>query len=388
MAKKDYYETLGVSKSASADDIKKAYRKLAVKYHPDKNPGDKAAEDKFKAISQAYEVLSDPQKRAQYDQFGADYFEKGGGGGPGAGRGGGPGFSGFSDPRDIFSQFFGGGAGGGAFSFEDILGGGGKRRSAARNGQDLQQKISISFEDAVFGTTREIRVTRTENCSVCGGSGAAPGTKAERCPDCHGTGQVMMNQGFFQTEAPCRKCGGSGKIITNPCSTCRGTGRVRAAKTIQINIPPGVDNGSRLRVPRAGNAGVNGGAPGDLYVETEILPHDVFSREKSDIICELPIPFLTALLGGIVDVPTVSGKTRMKIAPGTQSGTMLRIRGKGMPALKGGARGDEIVKILVEIPIKLTKEQTAALEQAASLLTDANQPKQTAFRKRAERFLQ
>ncbi len=320
---KDYYSILGVAKTATADEIKKAYRKLAVKYHPDKNPGDKAAEDKFKSISRAYEVLSDKNKRAQYDQFGADFFEHGGGAGGGFSgfRNAGGNFSGFSDPRDIFSQVFGGGAGG-SFSFEDLFGGasmgGGRRRTSARKGNDVQVELAISLEDAVFGAAKKFSYN--------------------------------------------------------------------GSREIQINIPPGVDTGSKLRVAGKGEAGMNGAPPGDLYVIIKLLPHDVFKREKADLICELPIPLMTAIDGGIVDVPTISGKTRMKIAAGTQNGAMLRIRGKGMPSLKGGSRGDELVKIQVEIPTNLTDAQRAALKSAE--LTEQNQPKTEAFRKQAVRFMQ
>jgi len=294
-----------------------------VKYHPDKNPGDKAAEEKFKAISQAYEVLSDKEKRAQYDQFGADFFEKGGGGhGPGAGgfqgfQGFQGNFSGFSDPRDIFSQVFGA-AGGGGFDFDDLFGGGGRRtRNSPRKGRDLQTEVEIDFEDAVCGTDRKIQVKRE----------------------------------------------------------------------LQIHIPPGADTGTKLRISGEGEAGTKGGPAGDLYVIVRVRPHDVFSRDGSDIICDLPVPFTTAVLGGIVDVPTVSGKTRMKIAPGTQSGSVLRIRGKGMPALKGGVRGDELVRISVETPVGLTDAQKSGLESLAASLTDANLPRQADFKRRAARFL-
>ena len=385
---KDYYQTLGVAKNASADEIKKAYRKLAVKYHPDKNPGNKEAEEKFKAVSQAYEVLSDKEKRAQYDQFGADFFEKGGGGrNPYGGAGGAGGFSGFSDPRDIFSQFFGGGAGGG-FSFEDILGGrgGGRARSHAQNGQDATVNVTITLEDALLGTTKKMRIRKNDHCPDCGGSGAAPGSQPQTCPNCHGSGQVMMNQGFFQAPGQCPQCGGTGKVITNPCKHCSGSGRVRVEKEIQINIPPGVDTGSKLRVPGGGDAGINGGAQGNLYVVITVAEHDVFKRDKETILCDLPIPLTTAILGGIVDVPTMTGKTRMKIAPGTQNGTLLRIPGKGMPALKGGKRGDQLVKIQVEIPVKLDSRQKAALE--ALDLKENNQPLQENFRKKAARFME
>lgn len=354
----DYYKTLGVSKTASADEIKKAYRKLAVKYHPDKNPGDKAAEEKFKAVSQAYEVLSDNAKRKQYDQFGSDYFSGSHPGNAGGAyqRGGqgystyssGGGFSGFSDPRDLFSQMFGGGGGGNAsFSFEDLFGGGGgassrRRRTAANRGADLRCEVEISLEDAVLGTEKKIRVARTSVCPSCGGAG---------------------------------------------CDSCRGTGHVRVSRELAVNIPPGVDTKSRLRVSGEGEAGENGGPAGDLYVVIKVREHDVFKRDGSDLICELPVPLTLALSGGIVDVPTISGKTRMKIAAGTKNGAMLRIRGKGVPALKGGERGDEIVKILVEIPANLSGEQTKLFKAFADSLSDANYPGQADFKRKAARFM-
>lgn len=400
MANEDYYAALGVSKTASADEIKKAYRRLAVKYHPDKNPGDKAAEEKFKAISRAYEVLGDKDKRAQYDQFGSAYFESGGPRGPGAGPQGGPqgGFGGFSDPRDIFSQMFGGGGGGGggaSFSFDDLFGGGGggggrrrRSRSSAQAGQDMRYEMEISFEDAVFGAEKKTRLAKSDICPNCGGSGAAPGSSKQTCPTCGGSGQVMSGNGFFQQETVCPNCKGSGRIVSNPCASCRGSGRVRVEKDLQIRIPPGVDTGSRLRVAGEGEPGSNGGPNGDLYVVIRVRAHDVFTRDGQDIICELPVAFTTAALGGIVDVPTVSGKTRMKIASGTQSGATLRIRGKGMPALKGGARGDELVRIRVEIPVSLSSEQKELLTHLQDSLGGANQPKQREFQTRAARFLQ
>lgn len=392
---KDYYQILGVAKSASADDLKKAYRKLAVKYHPDKNPGNKVAEEKFKEISVAYDVLSDPKKRAQYDQFGHDAFTSGPAGGPGAGPGGFQGgFQGgfHGDPRDIFNQAFGGE---GSNIFEELFGGGRRssarggrtRRSPSQSGNDLQYELEIPFEDAVFGADRKIRIRKLDVCPSCHGSGGEPGASKTSCPACGGSGEVMTGGGFFQQPQPCGRCHGTGQVWTAPCKRCGGQGRVSSEKELQMHIPPGVDTGSRLRVAREGEAGANGGAPGDLYVKIKVRPHDVFQRDGTTVVCEVPISVATAIAGGVVDVPTVSGKTRMKIAPGTQNGTTLRIRGKGMPALKGGARGDQLVKIMVEIPARMTDSQKELFARAAAALTPENQPKQNEFRARAERFL-
>lgn len=396
---KDYYESLGVAKTASPDEIKKAYRKLAVKYHPDKNPGDKNAEEKFKEISRAYEVLSDEKKRAQYDQFGPDLFERAGGGGPGgqgnpfagAGGGFGGGFGGFSDPRDLFSQIFGNAGAGGEFSFEDILGGaagrGGRSRSSVRTGNDLRYELEIDFEDAVFGADKRIRLAKSDNCAHCGGSGAEPGSTRTTCKTCGGSGQIVSGQGFFQASRPCPACRGTGKIITTPCRSCGGAGRVRVERELQIHIPPGVDTGSRLRVAKEGEGGLNGGPAGDLYVVIRVRPHDVFRRDGKDILCEVPVSAAEAAAGGIVDVPTVSGRTRMKIPAGTQNGMTLRLRGKGMPALKGGARGDELVRIFVETPVNLTARQKELFDELAKSITESNLPKQTEFKRKAARFL-
>lgn len=394
---KDYYDVLGIAKTASADEIKKAYRKLAVKYHPDKNPGDKAAEEKFKEVSRAYEVLSDEKKRKQYDQFGPDLFERTGGQGYGAPPGGGQGgfsssnfnFSGFSDPRDIFSQVFGGGGGG--FSFDDLLGGmrngrsSRRRSSGARKGEDLSCRVEIDLEDAILGADKKIRIGKEETCPSCGGSGAEPGSTRKSCTSCGGSGFIVSGQGFFQSQEACPACHGTGSVIIHPCKRCGGRGIVHVDKELQIHIPPGVDEGSKLRVSGQGGPGSGGGPAGNLYVIIALRPHPVFERKGQDLICELPITLECALQGGVVEVPTVSGRTRMKIAPGTQNGTMLRLRGKGIPALKGGARGDQLVRIFVEIPSGLTAEQAKTI---ASLgLTGANYPKQAEFRAKAAKFL-
>ena len=385
---KDFYEILGVAKTATAEEIKKAYRKLAIKYHPDRNPGDTAAEEKFKEISNAYEVLSDTSKRQRYDQLGHEAFTSTGG--QGFGGFGGAGGGGFRDPMDIFSQFFGGGAGGGgSFSFEDLFGGGRRRRdpNAPVNGNDLRCDIEIDFEDAVFGGTKEINVTKESDCSACSGSGCAPGTSKKTCPRCGGSGQVTISQGFFAMQQPCPSCRGTGMVIDKPCSSCRGTGRQQTSKKIPVRIPPGVDNGDRLRVKGEGEGGIRGGAPGDLYVVIHVRDSKVFERDGSDLYCKLFVDPFTAMLGGVVEVPTVSGMTKMKLEPGTQSGSVLRIKGKGMPSLRGGNRGDLHVRIQVETPVNLDKDTKKLLEELQAKLTEKNYPQTEAFRKTAGPFL-
>lgn len=379
---KDYYELLGVAKSAAPEEIKKAYRKLAIKYHPDKNPGDKSAEDKFKEISEAYEVLSDKNKRAQYDQFGPDAFKRGASAGP---------TGGFHDPFDIFSQVFGGGGGGGSI-FDELFGGGRSSRRSAnapRDGSDLRYDLEIDFEDAVYGADKKINIPRLDECPKCKGSGSEPGTGKTTCTRCGGTGQISLAQGFFSIRQNCPSCGGTGQMIKNPCTNCGGEGRVRVDKNLQIHIPPGVDTGSRLRVSGEGESGYRGGRSGDLYVVIHVKPHDVFIRDGNDIICEVPIDFGTAALGGIIDVPTISGKTRMKIPEGTQNGTVLRLKNKGVPSLRGGGRGDQHVKIFIEVPENLSKEQKKLLGDFAATLKDAdNHPEKESFAKKAKRFLE
>lgn len=401
---KDYYNILGVSRSATADEIKKAYRKLAVKYHPDKNPGDKIAEEKFKDVSRAYEILGDEKKRKQYDQFGSDLFEKGGAQGFGGSAGGtysnmgGPGFhfSGFSDPKDLFSQIFGNANGGASFSFSDLFDDGaggfssrsarGRRRAAApQRGEDVVCEVPIDFMEAIFGADKKIRLAKEEVCVSCMGTGAEPGSGRKTCNSCHGTGFVTVSQAFSQIQQPCPACGGTGEIVITPCRTCNGSGRVRTTRELQIHIPPGVTTGTKLRVANEGKVGESG-LCGDLYVLIQVRPHPVFSRDGKNVLCDLPISLETAVLGGIVDVPTVSGKTRMKIAAGTQSGTMLRIRGKGAPALKGGARGDQLVRVLVETPVNLNSDQIRALSSLG--LSSSNYPKQADFQQKAAPFLQ
>ena len=376
---KDYYEILGVSKTASEAELKKAYRKLAIKYHPDKNQGDKEAEEKFKELSEAYEVLSDPQKRQQYDQFGHAAFT-------GAGRGATGG--GFHDPFDIFSQVFSGGGGGGSI-FEELFGmGGGRSRSSSgpADGADLRYDMEITFEDAVYGTDKKIRVHRMDTCKECSGTGCAKGSSKETCQHCHGQGQVAMSQGFFSVRQTCPVCRGEGQIIKNPCKKCGGQGRVQAEKNLTIHIPPGVDTGSRLRVAGEGEGGLRGGHPGDLYVIIHVRPHEVFHRDGQDVLCELPIDFPTAALGGVVKVPTVTGEAKMKIPAGTQNGTILRLKGKGIPSLRGGGRGDQHVKIFIEVPKNLNKEQKELLMKYKEIQNKSSHPRMDAFFKKAKNF--
>lgn len=373
---KDYYEVLGVSKTASTDEIKKAYRKLAIKYHPDKNPGDKAAEERFKEVSLAYEVLSNPDKRRQYDQFGHEAYTQAGHGGAGA-----------YDTRhaqDIFSQFFGGG-----FSFDDLFGGGRRQRNpnAPIPGDDLRYDLEIDFEDAMYGADKTIDLPRLTECDVCHGSGCEPGSSKHTCPTCGGTGSQTVSQGFFSVRQTCRACGGSGQVIDKPCRKCRGQGRFQVRESFSIHIRPGVDTGSQLRVAGKGAAGMRGGPPGDLYVFIHVRPNAIFERNGDDLMCEVPIPFATAVAGGIVGVPTIAGQAKLRIPAGTQSGTMLRVKSKGAPSLRGNGRGDLHVRIHVESPVGLSREQLDLLAKFNASLTAANNPRQSAYAAKAGRFL-
>ena len=383
MAKEDYYKLLGISKNATEAEIKKAYRKMAIKYHPDKNQGDKTAEEKFKEISEAYEVLSDKNKRAQYDQFGHAAFTSGGRSTHGFGGGG------FHDPMDVFSQFFGGGGGGSSF-FEDLFGGGGgsqRSASSAVDGADLRYDMEIDFEDAVYGADKKVTIPRMSACDKCKSTGCEPGSGRKTCTRCGGSGQVALSQGIFSIRQTCPSCQGAGEIVEKPCKQCRGSGRIRTEKKLQIHIPPGVDTGSRLRVAGEGESGLRGGRTGDLYVFIHVRKHNLFHREGNDIICEMPIPYSVAALGGVVEVPTITGKAKMKIPPGTQSATILRLKGKGVPALRGGARGSMHVKVFVEVPDNLSREQKSLLEKFDASLNAKNTPLNTEFEKKAKPFL-
>ena len=375
----DYYTVLGVSRDASTDDIKKAFRKQALKYHPDRNPGDKAAEEKFKEIAAAYEVLSDPEKKRIYDQVGHEAYTQHGtaGGGPGSG------FAGM-DLNDILSQVFGGAGGFGDF-FGGGFGGGGRTR--ARRGQDLLYRLEITFEDSMFGVTKEIQIPKRERCTTCGGTGCAPGTSTRTCSRCKGRGQVSISQGIFNMVQTCPTCGGSGKVIDKPCADCHGSGEVQKRKTLQVRIPSGIDNEQRIRLSGEGEPGTNGGPYGDLYVEVTIKQHPIFERNGFDLYCEVPIPFTTALIGGSVDVPTISGKKELTVPAGTQPGVSIRMRGMGVP-VEGRGRGDLYVKIIVEIPTGLNGSQQKLIGELAETVKESSYPKIKAFKTKAKKYFE
>ena len=358
MSNQDYYQTLGVSRSAGDDEIKKAYRKLAMKYHPDRNPGDKAAEEKFKDVQKAYDTLSDKEKRAMYDQIGHAAFEQGAGaGGFGGGFGGFGGAQGF-DFSDIFSQMFGGGGGGG-----------GGARQQDYQGADLQYAVEITLEEAAQGTRRRITIPTHEECGVCHGSGAKPGTTASTCATCHGSGTVHIRQAIFQMQQTCPACHGSGKEIRDPCVKCRGEGRVKTAKTVEVNIPAGIDDGQRIRLSGEGEPGRNGAPSGDLYVVVHVKAHKIFERNGLDLHCELPVSFTVAALGGEVEVPTLEGKVKLTIPKETQTGRRMRVKGKGIKSLRSSATGDLYCHVLVETPVNLTDRQKELLEEFEKIST-------------------
>jgi len=342
MAKRDYYEVLGLKRDASDDEIKKAYRKLAMKFHPDRNPDDKEAEERFKECKEAYEILSEPQKRAAYDRYGHAGVD------PSAG-GGAQGFEGFADAfSDIFGDIFGGGRGG---------------RSNVYRGADLRYNLEITLEEAARGAEKTIRIPTVEECASCHGSGAKPGTQPQTCTTCGGSGQVRIQQGFFSIQQTCPKCHGSGRIIPDPCPKCRGAGRVKSNKTLEVKIPAGIDEGMRLRHAGHGEPGVNGGPSGDLYVEIHIRPHPVFQRHGDDLHCEMPISFTTAALGGEIEIPTLDGMARLKVPAETQSGKVFRLRGKGIRNVRSQAHGDLMCHVVVETPVKLTDRQKELLRE-------------------------
>ena len=359
--KRDYYEVLGVSKGASDDEIKKAYRKLAKKYHPDMNPGDKEAEAKFKEVNEAYSILSDSEKRARYDQFGHAGVD------PNFGAGGG--FGGFDmgdiDLGDIFGSFFGGGFGGFGGSTSS-------RRNGPQKGESLRASLTISFEEAAFGCEKEINLNRTEECEACHGSGAEPGTTAETCPDCRGTGVVRVQQrtgGFaFSSTAPCSRCRGTGKIIHTPCKACGGSGSVKKTKRVTVSIPAGIDDGQAISLRGQGNAGKNGGPAGDLIVAVHVKPHPQFHRDGTTVLYEQPVTFYQAVMGAELEIPTIDGKVKYNLPAGTQTGTTFRLRGKGIPELRGRGRGDQYVTVRVQVPTSLNGEQKEALRAFAEAM--------------------
>ncbi len=350
MPKADYYEVLCVTRNASEAELKKAYRRMAMKYHPDRNPDDAEAEVRFKEVKEAYEVLSDPQKRAAYDQFGhagVDPSQGGGGFGRGAGN--------FSDIfGDVFGDIFGGGGGGG--------------RQHVYRGSDLQYNLELTLEEAVFGIEKVIDIPRMDTCDSCGGSGAAPGSSPVTCSTCNGVGQVRMQQGFFSVQQTCPTCKGTGQEIRDPCTKCHGEGRVRVTKKLEVKIPAGVDTGDRIRLSGEGEAGINGGPSGDLYVQVVVKEHKLFTRDGDDLYCEVPISFATATLGGELEVPTLDGRIKLKVPAETQTGKLFRMRGKGVKPVRGGPVGDLICKVRIETPVNLSKEQKALLEEFAASL--------------------
>jgi molecular chaperone DnaJ len=375
VSKRDYYEVLGVERTVTVEEIKKSYRKLAVKYHPDKNPGDKAAEEKFKELGEAYEILIDADKRALYDQHGHAAFDRRAGG---FGRGAG---GGFHDPFDIFREVFGGGGG---TIFDDLFGGGRSDPTQPQRGGDLRYDMEITFEEAAHGTEKEITVSKPERCDVCDGSGAESGSRVRACPTCGGRGQVISSRGIFSIAQTCPACQGAGRVVEKPCKACHGTGRRDRQSKIKLKIPGGVDTGSRLRSVGNGEAGLRGGPPGDLYVVLHVKAHDIFQRDGDDLLCEVPVSFVQAALGAEIEVPTLSGKAEIKIPPGTQSGTTFRLKGKGVKNVQGYGNGDLHVRVMVEVPTHLTSAQRAKLQEFAELCNGKESPLSQSFFEKAK----
>ena len=367
MSKRDYYEVLGVDRGASDKDIKKAYRRMAMKHHPDRNPGDKAAEESFKELNEAFEILSDDQKRAAYDQYGHAGVDPSMGGMGGAG-----GFAG-GNFGDIFGDVFG-----------DIFGaGGGRSRSSVQRGADLRYQLELSLEEAVRGVNKKIRIPTLVSCTNCDGSGAKKGTQPVGCTTCGGIGQVRMQQGFFSVQQTCPDCRGTGKMIKDPCNVCHGEGRVQEYKTLSVKIPPGVDTGDRIRLAGEGEAGVNGGPSGDLYVQVSVADHPIFQRDGKNLYCEVPITFVDAALGGELEVPTLEGRVKLKIPTETQTGKLFRLRGKGVVPVRGGSAGDLMCRVVVETPVKLTERQIELLKELDETFrkegVDHQSPKKQSF---------
>ena len=364
MSKRDFYEILGVNRDAGDDEIKKAYRKLAMKYHPDRNPDNPSAEEKFKEAKEAYEILSDSQKRAAYDQYGHAGVDPQAG--MGGGFGGGAGMGGFADAfGGIFDEIFGGRGGGGG-------GGGGGGRSNIYRGADLRYNLEITLEQAAKGTETKIRIPTMEVCEPCKGSGAKAGTQPKTCPTCNGSGQVRLQQGFFSIQQTCHKCHGTGRFVADPCKSCGGAGRTKQHKTLSVKIPAGVDTGDRIRLAGEGEHGVNGGPPGDLYVQIHLKQHPVFQRDHNDLHCEMPISFTTAALGGEIEIPTLDGAAAIKIPPETQSGRVFRLRGKGIKGVRSNTHGDLMCHVIVETPVNLTDRQKELLRELEESSKDSD----------------
>jgi molecular chaperone DnaJ len=382
VSKRDYYEVLGVDRRASDAELKKAYRKLALECHPDRNPDDPVAEERFKEVSEAYAILSDTEKRGRYDQFGHAGVGGNGGGFPGGD------FGDLGNFGDLFNELFG-----------DIFGTGGRagsRRGRGQRGADLRYNLSIDLDDVLNGCEPSIKIPKMRRCKACSGSGAAEGSRPSRCGRCEGTGQLAFQQGFFRVNRPCDACGGAGEVVTNPCKECRGAGRVEGQQTIQLKVPPGVEDGSRLRVAGEGEAGIAGGPPGDLYVVMALQPHPLFEREGTDLHVEVPIPFVQAALGAEIEVPTLDGKVQLQIPEGTQSGRVLRLRGKGVPPLQPRLdpaqvkkmRGDLYVRVFVEVPTKLNARQRELLEEFAAQSGHEVSPKTKGFVDKLKQFFE
>jgi molecular chaperone DnaJ len=376
MSKRDYYEILGVRRDANEEEIRKNYRRLAVKFHPDKNPGDHAAEEKFKELSEAYEVLSDPQKRAAYDQYGHAAFDPRARAGGGFGGGGG-----FHDPFDIFREVFGG-AGGGIF--ESIFGG--RDPSGPQRGDDLRYDLEITLAEAATGCDKEIAVKKLDRCETCGGAGAEPGSKMRTCAACGGRGQVLAARGIFSIAQTCPQCRGAGRIMEKPCRACRGEGRREHASKIKLRIPPGVDTGARLRSSGNGEAGLHGGPPGDLYVMLHVQAHEMFQRDGDDLLCEVPVSFIQAVFGAEIEVPALGGRAVIKIPAGTQPGATFRVKGKGVRNVRGLGQGDLHVRIQVEVPTRLNAGQKAKLQEFAALCDGQETPASRSFFEKAKKL--
>lgn len=364
--KRDYYEVLGVTKSVSAEELKKAYRQAALKHHPDRNPGDKKSEEKFKEATEAYQVLADPQKRKLYDQFGHEGVESQGG------------FGGFSSAGfgDIFEDIF-----------EDFFGASGSRsRRRAQRGSDLQYELEISFEEAAFGCEKNIEIRREETCSTCKGEGAKPGSAKATCSTCHGSGQILASSGFFSIARTCHRCHGQGSFIEHPCTACHGTGRLLIDRKVHVKIPAGADNGLRLRISGEGEAGILGGPRGDLYIDLTVASHEIFTRQGDNILCEVPVSFVQAALGAEIEVPTLVGTAALKIPAGTQGGKIFRLKGKGMQSLRGNGIGDEEVRIIVETPSHLSEKQKELLKQFVALSGEKINPISQSFSEKVKKL--